>query len=440
VALGRRGLLIERYFTGRKFVALIATFVLIAGMLTFLQTSFATHIAGYEVWILDQSDTSAEGGGTLYIYKGLGFTGKRYEGTPEVIDLADSARGIGDGVGKRPHMIFFNSEQTRAIISNVATGHVYIMDVDTKEIVSSIRMGKEGDEARGAHAAVPSPDSSMIIVTNHKKLERIQTDYPNGKYNYNPDDALNLATIEDETHPDNWIVCPIFTPDSKFVFATMRGGGFYVIDVKSTPMNVVASFDNSQVKPNGCGGVTDGKGSKMYVNSGGGTPKHPLGSDIYVFDLTGLSADPPSVSEPQHILTRDGFVDSHGILLTKRDRYIWATDRAANIIEVIDAANNRVVNQIDLTKGRADLDPAPDLIFPSPHRSIAFTALRGSSPLTANVPDVNNAVGNSPGLGIIKMSLDGRTGILLYVVPISNVVEGKETADPHGIAVREIRK
>jgi hypothetical protein len=289
---------------------------------------------------------------------------------------------------------------------------------------------------RGAHAAVPAPDSSMLIVTNHKKLERVHTDYADNKYNYDPADALNLAEMQDETHPDNWIVCPLFTEDSRFVFATVRGGGLYVIDVKSTPMEIVASFANDKVAPNGCGGVIDAQGSKMYINSGGGTANHPLGSDVYVFELSGLSHNPPTVPEPDHILSREGFVDSHGMLLTKNDRYLWTTDRAANLIEVIDVRTNEVVNQIDLTEGSTELDPTPDLIFPSPHRSVAFATLRGSSPLTANVPEVHNAVGNTPGVGVIKMSMEGRAGNLLYIVPISHVVDGKEIADPHGIAVR----
>jgi DNA-binding beta-propeller fold protein YncE len=423
----------------KGYFAFILIFGLIVGLpFSLLQVSHAAHTVGYEVWVLDQSDTSAEGGGTLYIYHGSSFGGKGYKGTPEVINFADSAGGIGDGVGKRPHMIFFNSEQSHSIIANVSTGHIYIMDADTREILSSIRMGKDGDQMRGAHAAVPAPDSSMLIVTNHKKLERMHTDYANNEYSYNPDDALNLADLEDETHPDNWIVCPLFTEDSRFVFTTVRGGGLYVIDVKSTPMKIVASFDNDQVKPNGCGGVIDNKESRMYINSGGGTANHPLGSDVYVFELSGLSADPPTVSEPQNILSREGFVDSHGMLLTKNDRYLWTTDRAANLIEVIDVRTDEVVNQIDLTKGSADLDPAPDLIFASPHRTVAFAALRGPSPLTANAPDVNNAVGNSPGVAVIKMSSHGKTGNLLYIIPISNVVDGKETADPHGIAVREL--
>jgi len=418
-----------------KAAFLMVTLLSITVLLLFSSQSAFAHKVAYEVWIIDQSDTTAEGGGTLYIFKGSNFRVKGYKGTPEVIDLAQKANGVGDDVGKRPHMIFFNTEQTHAIISNVATGHIYILDADARELLASIRMGKEGDEARGAHAAIPAPDGSMIIVTNHKKLEKITTDYANNKFDYNPDDALNLKDVEDEMHPDNWIVCPVFTADSKYIFATLRGGGLYVIDAKSAPMKVVASFDTAQVGPNGCGGLLNTDSTKMYINSGGGTPKHPLGSDLYVFDLNGLSGGNPTIPKPTKIFSRDGFVDSHGMMWGK-GKNLWVADRAANLIEVVDTTNNKVVNQIDLTKGRAGFDPTMDLIFSSPHKHFAFASLRGTSPLTANVPEVHNAEGNSPGLAVMKIHRDGISGSLLYIVPISHVVADKETADPHGIAVR----
>jgi DNA-binding beta-propeller fold protein YncE len=335
-------------------------------------------------------------------------------------------------------MVYFNTQQTHAIISNVASGHVYILDAEFRDIVASIRMGSEGEPMRGAHAAIPSPDSSMIIVTNHKRLERIMTDYTNNEFDYNPTHALDFNVTQDTTHPDNWIVCPIFTPDSKYVFATLRGGGLYVVDVKSTPMKVVEDFDLTQVSPNGCGGLVSSDGRSMFINSGGGTANHPTGSDLYVFDLAGLSGEEPKVSQPVRIFTRSGFVDSHGMTWSKGG-YLWVTDRAANLIEVVDTGRNDDVSQIDLTKGRDGFDPTPDLIVSSPHRYLAFATLRGELPLTGNAPEVHNAVGNSPGLGVIKIHKGGTSGSLWYTIPISNMSGGKETADPHGIALRELR-
>ena len=428
------------YYGKGKAIFLMVTMLSITVLLfASNQTTIASHRVGYEIWFIDQSDTTADGGGKLYIFNGANFKGgKGYKGTPEVIDLAQKANGIGDGVGKRPHMVFFNTEQTHAIISNVASGHVYILDAEFRDIVASIRMGNPDEQMRGAHAAIPSPDGSMIIVTNHKRLERIMTDYDNNKFDYNPSVALDFNMTQDTTHPDNWIVCPIFTPDSNYVFATLRGGGLYVVDVKSTPMKIVEDFDLTQVSPNGCGGLVSSDGRSMFINSGGGTKGHPTGSDLYVFDLAGLSGEDPKVSQPVRIFTRSGFVDSHGMAWSKGS-YLWVTDRAANLIEVVDTARTDEVGQIDLTKGDNSFDPAPDLIVSSPHKYLAFVTLRGPAPLTGNAADVNNAVGNSPSLGVIKIHKGGTSGSIWYMIPISNMAGGKETADPHGIGLRELR-
>ncbi|MBI4469980.1 MAG: hypothetical protein HY650_11740 [Acidobacteria bacterium] len=50
---------------------------------------------------------------------------------------------------------------------------------------------------------------------------------------------------------------------------------------------------------------------------------------------------------------------------------------------------------------------------------------------------VNNARGQSPGLGVIPVGEEGRTGSLQAVYRITNLdAGGVERADPHGLAVR----
>jgi hypothetical protein len=81
-------------------------------------------------------------------------------------------------------------------------------------------------------------------------------------------------------------------------------------------------------------------------------------------------------------------------------------------------------------------DPAPDIMGIAPNGSHVFIALRGPNPLTANVPGINNAVGGTPGVGVVRVERGGQRGVLQAVAPISHVVNGVERADPHGLAVR----
>jgi hypothetical protein len=91
------------------------------------------------------------------------------------------------------------------------------------------------------------------------------------------------------------------------------------------------------------------------------------------------------------------------------------------------------VNTIDLV-GTASGDPAPDLADLAPSGTRVFVSLRGPNPLSG---DPHVATGGTPGLGVIKVGPNGKSGELIAVVPIRNVdIGGVERADAHGIRVR----
>ena len=401
----------------------------------------------YEVWILDQSDTTADGGGTLYIYRDEDIESEQPAAAiPEVIDLGGAARTLSlaqtGTAPRRPHMLFFNKDHTHAIISFVATGHVLIMDAATRLPLACLDVGVQ------AHAAVPSPDDRYLIVANQngKLLQRIWTDYATNTYTLDQAATLNLATCttpngvacEDVTlRPDNAPICPDFDDDGRFVFTTLRGGGMFVVDSTATPMAIVAEYDRATIHGNGCGGIH--RHGEMYINAGGGTAANPLGADLYCFPLDAFSAtpNPPNTPAPSVIFSHDarGFVDSHGMALSKKGRYLWVADRAANKVIVVETESNTVINEIELT-GEVSADPTPDLIEMAPNGAFAFMALRGPNPLTANIAGVNNATGATPGLGVVKVLESGRSGVLRAVLPITHIVGSVERADPHGLAVR----
>jgi DNA-binding beta-propeller fold protein YncE len=402
----------------------------------------------HEVWAVDQSDTTPDGGGTLYIYAGGTLAGRSApSGFAEVIDLGGAARSLclalTGSAPRRPHMLMFNEGQSHAIIAFVATGHVLFMDAASRAPVGCLDVGVQ------AHAAFPSPDDTYVVVANQngKLLQRIATDYGTNLFALDPAATLNLATCvtpsgaacESPTlRPDNAPICPVVDATSHFTFVTLRGGGMFVVDSTAAPMAIVGEYDRATVHPNGCGGLQTA--GKMYVNSGGGTPANPLESDLYAVALGGFSTapNPPNTPAPALIFSHDarGFVDSHGATLTKHDRYLWVADRAANRIVVVDTRRDTVVNEIGLA-GVVSPDPAPDLMGISPGGKRVYVSLRGPLPLTGNVPGVNNAAGSTPGVGIVRVTRGGRSGRLRAVAPISHVVAGTETADPHALAVRD---
>ncbi len=399
----------------------------------------APPVADYEVWAIDQSDSSKDGGGTLYIYDGLGLAANPKTAKPETVDLGDKfaeACKEAGGYPKRPHMILFTKDQKFALLSYVASGHVVFIDAASRAPIGCVSLGKN------AHAAFPTANMRMAIGANiaEKKLVRIWTDYAGKKFTIKPDnDVINLTQMESGNDvPDVAPICPITDNRSQFVFVTFRGGGLAVFDITSSPMFLVGTLGRDAVRPAGCGGVQ--LGSNMYLNSGGGWPATPLNNDVYAFGMGGL----PSVSQPIRIGGRDGG-DSHGMVAVN-NRYLWAGDRHLNLIDVYDSSNDGMkVGTIRLA-GEVSQDPAPDLMDAAPDGSFVFTTLRGPSPLTGNNKDANNAVGSTPGVGVIKVDGGGRGGNLIGIAPLSKMAEEKdkdgnmvkkEKSDPHGIQVRK---
>lgn len=396
----------------------------------------------YEVWLVDQSDTTADGGGTLYVYDGETLEGAdAAQAVPQTVDLGGAARALclaqTGTAPRRPHMFFFNTDQTHAVLAFVATGHVLFMNAATKAPIACVDVGVQ------AHAAVPSHDQSFVVVANQngKLLQRINTDYQTGTFTLDNAATINLATCttpsgaacEDAVlRPNNRPICPVIDRNDNFTFVTLAGGGLFVVNSRATPMAIIGEYDLSTVHADGCGG-TQARG-RMYINSGG-----PLESDLYSFPLTGYSAlNPPNTPSPSLIFTHDGTPsDAHGAVATKHGRYVWTAERFANNMVIVDTLSNSVVNQF-LLSGAVSGDPAPDLMDISPSGNRIFFAMRGPNPLTGNNPAFGNAVGSTPGLGIIRVTEAGGNGDFFARVPVTHVVGGVERADPHGLRVRVI--
>lgn len=384
----------------------------------------------YEVWATDQSDTGKESGGFLYVYDGAQLAANPTGTKPTVtIDLANEINKSCEEATKkavrRPHMLFFTKDQSHVIVSFLS-GHALFMDAATKNPEACLNMGKN------LHAAWPTPDQKMVLAANmaEKKMIRIWTDYGAHKFAFDPEkDVLNVGALESGERPDNAPVCPITDDSSQYAFITLRGGGLLVADVTATPMKVVATLNNVDIHPAGCGGIQ--VGNTLYINSGGGTPAAPLSYDVYALDLSNL---PKSVSA-KLITSRDAkFADSHG--MTAVGRYLWSADRAGNNIEIIDTLTNFSVNSIELAGSISD-DPTPDLLDKAPDGSYVFLGTRGPNPLSGNVKDVNNAKGSTPGVGVIKVIEGGKGGEFVGIARITNMKDGKETADTHGLGVRK---
>lgn len=265
---------------------LVAGGLVMALAMTLLGTATKIPASGndsYEVWAIDQSNSPLVAfGGTLYIWDGHDLENKHRAATvaPETIDLGDQAMELclaKTGANPvRPHMLAMNPSQSHAIISFVASGHVLIMNADTREPIDCIRTSIGAGGVRQVHFAIPSPDETYIAVANQngKLFERINTDYATNTFVLDTAAGIDLAACttpnglacqDPALRPDNAPICPIIDSTSRLSFVTLRGGGLFVVDSKATPMQIVGEYDASTIAGNGCLGA-EVTGVKMYVD------------------------------------------------------------------------------------------------------------------------------------------------------------------------------
>jgi len=341
-------------------------------------------------------------------------------------------------------MMAVSPSQSHVIISFVATGHVVFIEGATREPVACFRTTPGVGGVSQSHMATPSPDGTYVVVANQngKKLERILTDYRTNSFSHDLAATLDLANCitpnglpcqDPDLRPDNAPICPIIESSSTFTFATIRGGGLFVVDGTATPMAIVGEYDRHMVHGNGCLGAE--VPGKMYIDSGGGTAANLHQADLYAFPTTGYAAtNPPNTPEPTLVFSdpSEG-ADAHGAALTKHGRYLWIADRNRNFVWVIDTDTDEIVNTIPLV-GPASDDPTPDLVMVSPNGSHAFMSLRGPSPLSG---DPHVSTGSTPGVGILKVTEGGRNATVEGVARVSNIDGGGvERADVHALVIR----
>jgi len=405
----------------------------------------------FEVWLVDQSNSPGQTyGGKISIFDGEDLSGSSAStATPiAAIDLAAETAALcmaQTGANPvRPHMVFFNSTHSHAVLAFVASGHVVFFNAALRTPVACLRASVGSGGARQAHAAFPAPDDSVVLVANQngKLLERIHTNYAAESFAFEPAATLNLASCvtpngfacqDPALRPDNAPICPFVPSGNDATFVSLRGGGLFVVDHKATPMAIVGEYTASQIEGNGCG-FLQAKG-RVFLNAGGGTPSNLDEFAVFRLPSSGYSAANPPNTPARELLFQDDSEhrDAHGSVATSHQRYVWMFDRAGNVAEVFDTESGARVNTVALASNHS-ADPTPDLAVLSPSGSRIFVSVRGPVPLSG---DPHASTGLTPGLAVIQVTAGGRDGFVKAIARISNVdAAGVERADAHGIALR----
>lgn len=483
--------------------------------------------AGYEVWVSDQANTqgfsaaapAGTHGGRLWIHEGANLERNPPLDKPMALDATKDLFPTADvGTGAhvaRLHGILPSPDHRFMALNFVASGHLGIVDGKTRRPVCLFRTTGTST-GRQNHMSTWAPSGRSLLVANQagRLLERV--DFKRGDdgavvgFDFNAAATLDLvggagrilaqpvAMDMDGTdgiactvsgmvadgqptttptgapkqavglRPTNTLICPIPSSSDQHAFATLGGGGLFVVDVRGTPMMIVAEYDLSVVRAAGGGGVE--AAGFMHLNSGTSAP-HVSEFTLYRFPLAYPSA--PSfnaANSPAPVAVwadaDNGKLagaalpavrnrDAHGLVLARdpksgAPRYLHQMDRIRNNVEVFRLAPpwNDLAGRHEGSYSLSDSgacgatagatktnDPTPDLgdLSVASGRRI-YVALRGPFPLTVS----HAADGSCPGLGIVTLSPDRKSGKLSHVLPTTVMGSDatKNLSDPHAVVVR----
>ena len=285
--------------------------------------------------------------------------------------------------------------------------------------------------------------------------------------------------------PNTVIVCPIASKDDN-VYITLGGGGLLVADGKSTPMTLVAEYEQQIFNGAGCGGVEDND-NRIWLNAGvsasgagfdqstftmyniddkaitGVMPRNtPAPTEVYkdTDDTDGNAANTatigntigPKSNDTGQLPGETTRRDAHGMTRTVDGAYIHNVDRVQNIVEVFSTTpgTEERVATYDLTSysgmgtgagacGQMSVsddpnlptnDPAPDLMYTEPNGDYLIFAARGPIPVSVT----HAAQGSCPGVGIIELTAGGMRGKLKTVLRTTNYVDNTLASAPGGHA------
>ena len=409
-------------------------------------------------------------------------------------------RVTGTTAGRSLHMSFWNSDGTALLLANLNGKVLERIDVirDRRGRIRDVKFNQSASLGVGKAMSITASAKAYRGRNAHgrRMLGRVIGQYdpmafddltPNGRCKENGCDGPDGAN---GGRPNNVIICPIVS-DSDKAYITVGGGGLLIANTRATPMTIVGEYGNQDINAAGCGGVQ--VGTKMWLNAG--VSAAAMGATwstftMYTLNDTEFSAQPNAENTPApRVVYRDptntatggnfggpaentsgqlpGLTtrrDAHGAARTTNGSHVHNVDRIQNNVEVFDTATGeRTTYDLTSYNGRGGgtgpcaaasvtddpmlplNDPAPDLIEQGPNGRYMFVALRGPVPVSVT----HSAQGSCPGVGIIEILDNGRSGRLAAVLRTVNTIDtaagsapgghaytGVEHSDVHGASVR----
>jgi YVTN family beta-propeller protein len=280
--------------------------------------------------------------------------------------------------GKKPHNITFNKDFSLAYVANVGSNDVTVIDAKKRKVVATI------PTATRAHGVTLSPNGKFLYVANAGDNSISVVDTKTRKV---------TKTIKVGNAP----MLAAFSPDGKKAYVSNgKDATVSVIDVeKGEAIKTIPNVGADAM------GMTVSKNGKLIV-TGGGDHKYSI------------------IDTSKDEVIHDGTAgkEAHGVVLSRDGTKALIPNRQSGDISIVEIASGKVVETI------ADVGDKTDIIDISPDGKRAFVTLRGSA--EAGVPHA--IAGRDSGVAVVDLEKKR----------VVNIV--KVGGDPHGIAVRTVKK
>ena len=400
-------------------------------------------------------------------------------------------RVTGTNVGRSVHMSFWNSDGSALLVANLHGKVLERIDIERNEsgkIISatfnkaaSLGVGKDMIITDGAKVYLGTNAQGNQMLGSLSGIYE-EADFgnltPNGICKEN--ECAEGSDEESPGRPNNLIICPI-TSDKDRAYINFGGGGLLIADTKTTPMQIIAEYDNQTFNGAGCGGIQ--VSNEIWLNAG--VSASQAGATQSTFTMysiddsqLGITSNAPNTPTPK-IIFKDptntatiGNVDgnsnenmtgqlpdtttrrdAHGMARTLSGSHIHNGDRIQNNVEVFDTKTlARTTYDLTSADGQGNgvgpcaqasviddpnlpaNDPAPDLMDTTPDGKYLVVALRGPNPVSVT----HAAQGSCPGVGIIEVLDGGASGRLVGVLRTTNSVDNSPVSAPGGYAYKGI--